>query len=394
MDKIIFDIDLSLYPNINNFTSNELGVISKQLFHEWYMKKYSNMGSDISSQLENSNNKIRLDIDEKISSLKLDINNLNNVTRDVFGLSKTSQKRGEIIENKIYELFENNYQNYSYKKTNHLPHSGDAILASPSLEKYLIEIKNYQTSVDQKEINKLKYDMEYTNIQYGLFLSIQSGIVGKKSIDIEKFIKDGKEFYIVFISYVFDEVHKIDSGICILETLTKYKKINKNILFDNKLSDVIKEISCISDVVTSLRKEYQIMERKMKDNIDDFYIIIRENELQIKHKINELCKEIINEDIIEYEDFDIVKNKYIKTNCYLILNRLIDILETYKYKLSVKDDNIYYISKNENIAELKLFVKKIDIICYNPKLTLSFINKEVTDIDYKFFEGILLQYNF
>ena len=52
------------------------------------------------------------------------------------------------------------------------------------------------------------------------FLSFKSGICGKKTFDFEKY-EDSNGFsnYIIYISYIFDENHKIQSGLLFLENL-------------------------------------------------------------------------------------------------------------------------------------------------------------------------------
>ena len=121
-----------------------MNAIAKNLFLEWHKNNFKMDTSGLNNTLELHQHKIRSDIDDKISNIKTSINDLCQVTKDVFGISKTSQKRGEIMENSIYELFQNQFQNYSFEKTNHLSHHADAKMITPDNEQFLIEIKNYE----------------------------------------------------------------------------------------------------------------------------------------------------------------------------------------------------------------------------------------------------------
>lgn len=373
--------ELSLYSN------DELNIIAKQLFVEWFTRKYKH--SDISDQLIQHQNKIRLDFQENFSNIKNELEHLSKTTKDVFGLSKTSQKRGEIMENKVIEYFEQTYKNYTINRTNHIPHNGDAEVILSDETKILLEIKNYTTTVDTKEIEKLKYDMEFCNVKYSLFLSIQSGIVGKKNIDIERFFINDLDHYIVYISNISDEYNKIQAGISIIETLIKINKMTKNINTDyieEKLKNSIKEISYIYDIISSLTKQYKNMESRIKDNLDDYYNLIREQELNIKNKINEIWKNIDITDLLEYHELDTMILDDKDHECNNILLKISDIFNKYKIKVISKSDTLFLMSNN---GELKLFNKKIEISFDNPRIVIRFISKTNNDINYNLLIGIL-----
>jgi hypothetical protein len=370
--NISFNIDN--HDELSMYNNQELNLIAKQLFYEWFSRKYKT--SDLSDQLIQHQNKISLDFNEKFSTIKNELDNLSKTTKDIFGLAKTSQKRGEILEHKIFDYFENNIKHYTVNKTNHIPHHADAELILNN-NKYLLEIKNYNTTVDTKEIEKLKFDMEYCNIKYALFLSVQSSIVGKKTIDIEQFNNNN---YIVYVSYILDEPHKIDSGLSILEILSRLNSKNN---IDDIVLNSMKEISFISDVITSLRKQYNSMESKIKEQLNDFYVNIRENELLIKNKINLIWKNININDTIEYLPFD---NILINNKNNLELIKLFDIFTKFNIKLIAQNDSSYLLSHN---IELKLFNKKIEIHFTNPKITIKFLNNINNDENYDFLISLL-----
>lgn len=147
--EITIKISEDICKNLNNkYNKDELEIIAKNLFLDWYEYKKNN--------------------DYEAYQIKESVQQLQQITKDIFGFSKISQKRGEIGENMIYTIFQNDYQNFSFEKTNHVSHSADAIVTTPNNDKFLLEIKNYQNVIDQKEIEKLKYDMEYTNINFSI----------------------------------------------------------------------------------------------------------------------------------------------------------------------------------------------------------------------------------
>ena len=58
------------------------------------------------------------------------MNEIDESIKKLFGLNSSSNKKGEISENIIYELFKNKFKNYSYEKTRHIPHNADGKLIS------------------------------------------------------------------------------------------------------------------------------------------------------------------------------------------------------------------------------------------------------------------------
>ena len=356
----------------NKYSKEEIEIIAKNLLLDWCDYKTKN--------------------DYETYQIKESIQQLQQVTKDIFGLSKTSQKRGEIGENMIYTIFQNDYQNYSFEKTNHVSHSADAIVTTPNNDKFLLEIKNYQNVVDQKEIIKLKYDMEYTNINYALLISIQSGIVGKKTIDIEKFIINNKEQTIVYCSYIFDEPHKLHSCITLLESLIKIKSENYN-YFKDEIIETIKDITEIYDIIKNLNSQYLLVENNIKEQLSNFYLIIRDYQIKIRDKINKISKKI--DDMIYISSEEFIDN-FNESECILQVNKINDLIIANNLKIIKKDDSSWIISilifnDTKNIGEIKKFKSKIEVSIYNPNICLKFLSKDKSDENYILLNSIIKQ---
>ena len=356
----------------NKYSKEEIEIIAKNLLLDWCDYKTKN--------------------DYETYQIKESIQQLQQVTKDIFGLSKTSQKRGEIGENMIYNIFQNDYQNYSFEKTNHVPHSADAIVTTPNNDKFLLEIKNYQNVIDQKEITKLKYDMEYTNINYALLISIQSSIVGKKTIDIEKFIINNKEQTIVYCSYIFDEPHKLHTCITLLESLIKIKSENYNYIKD-EIIETIKEITEIYDLIKNLNSQYLMVENNIKEQLSNFYLIIRDYQIKIKDKINKISKKI--DDMIYISSDEFIDN-FNESECILQVNKINDLIIANNLKIIRKDDSSWIISisifnDTKNIGEIKKFKSKIEVSIYNPNICLKFLSKDKSDENYILLNSIIKQ---
>ena len=64
-------------------------------------------------------------------------------------------------------------------------YEGDCRAFETPVGQILYEFKSYDHNVNRDQISKFIRDLDHTNIQYGIFVSNTSGIVGKKNIEWE-----------------------------------------------------------------------------------------------------------------------------------------------------------------------------------------------------------------
>ena len=382
-------------PELNNYNNDEINTIAKNLFIDWYKKQFTS-NSNIDDKLDVLNARLSNQITTSISSFMTNINSnidqLNTTTKEIYGLSK-SNKKGELFENSIEEFIKNNLQNYSYSNTAKTSHCADGLLESNSGLKCLVEIKNYTDTVNSYEVDKLKSDMKTTGIKFALMLSSKSAIQGKKNIDIEHFIYENISYYIVYVSYIFEEVHKIQSGILLLEniySLNTEKTINT--IIEKNISKDLEELTVLIDSMTNMKSKFLNMEKIMREQMDNFYVIIRETEINLKKKIQSIWSNIKNEFKVVIINNDKIIEKYQDQKIFGILSKINDIIFQ-KYNLQLEDIdkllNIYH--KNIVIAELKIQTKKIEIVFIDSDIKISiteiniskvinYINIMITDI--------------
>jgi len=404
------DIDLDKYPIIKSLDNCDINTILTKCLDIGYNNIFIN--NNIKLELDKQNN------NSEINNL---LTNLKDITTNLFGINNTSNKKGELSENIINNIFINNFQNYQYEITRSKPHCGDGLLKINNID-IIVEIKNYTNIVNNDEIDKLKYDMKYNNIRFGLFLSFKSGICGKKTFDFEKY-EDSNGFYnyIVYISYIFDENHKIQSGLLFLENLLylidniskQDNKISKDLIeirnknyyihdiLVNKITDIIKEIETTSLLITKIRDDYLIMEKNIKLLMDDFYIKLRDLDYQLCDKIKKIfdkSKLILGKEIKLIDQITIkqnIINKYSKDKIFSILSRVFDIFNKYDFIIIDYDldNNIIIIKDNihhEEIGKIKIQKQKIIYIDekYNMNMTLSLDNNSL-----QFIESIFISQN-
>jgi hypothetical protein len=397
--NISFTLSKENFPEIENFDINELNTISKQLFIEWYNKTYStnNQQINIDDKLELINSRLSNQITSSLSNFMGNINSnveqLNNTTKELYGLSK-SNKKGEVFENTIEDIFKTSFLDYSYVNTATIAHHADGVITGPSGLKALAEMKNYTSIVNTEQIEKLKNDMKTTGINFALMMSTSSAIQGKKNIDIEVFIYEGITYTIVYISYIFEQTHKINTGLLLLEHLYKLsldstiKDTSKHI--HNMISDDLEQLENIINSTSQLKIKYLSMEKTFKDQLDSFYYVLRETEYSLKSTIEKIWSNIDHKFNLLLTDSDKVIETFKSMKGYSILTKLQDdVFKNNNIIIAINENSVAELYLNEQkIASFKLVAKRLDIQFINPEIKLSITDCNL-DINIKFIKTII-----
>lgn len=406
--KVTINLDKNIFPKLFNYKDEELNNIILNLLNIGYQNVYSSVNEkklinnldnsfrkykdDIILDINNNNNNIK----DKINLLESNLNNLNvdnklnefsNIVNKLFGISNNSCKKGELSEKLIYDILSQKFKNYNYEKKNHIPHNADGELTSSSGFKSLVEIKNYNHVVNKDELDKFKYDLKYTNNTFGIFLSLQTGIVGKNIIDYEIY---NDNIHIIYISKLMDDINKLDYGIILGEILFK---INSSFSNDIKIDDItskikskFNELDVILKKTVNLRVEYEKLELDIKNSLNIFYSSLRNYELELKLKMDDIWSELINDLSKNYVD---MKSKYLlemnkKDKCYKIIERIFDVLERNNININVNNNDILMIGEKE-LGVIKKMKDKVVISIDNINITF----KGNDSLDFEFFELVL-----
>lgn len=353
---------------------------------------------DILLGIQEKNQVINTNIDKLDNTMKdLNITNKMNELDDVigklFGISSSSSKKGEISEDLIYKIIHDKYPNYTCDVKRHIPHNADGQLESSTGMKCLVEIKNYSNTVNKDEIEKFKYDLKFTNNTLGIFLSLKTGIVGKKCIDYEVFKHNDENYHIIYISRLMDDINKLDCGFLLLENLNNIiKKDNMDLKVDQIKKMIYNNFTNLESLITKtsdLRNNYNILESNIKNNLDSYYNNLREYELDLKEKMQKVWITLFNElqdiNINFIDEKDNLLLLYNKDKCYLILSKLFDIFN--RKSINVKNNNEsnkYNLYNNNNeIGYIKKMKGKV--LFYLNKINLSItLSDKDDDIDKNF----------
>jgi len=395
MVQITFELDDQIHTDLNSFTHEELNLMGKKLFVEWYKKTYrscsdinsvQNQGQSLDLEVINSrlSNQLTTTMSTLMASLNSNLEQISTTTKELYGISK-SNKKGGVFENSIEDIFFSSFPDYTYTNTSGQAHHGDGLLESPSGLKAIVEMKNYTYTINSEQIAKLKYDLKHTGISWGLMLSTNSSIQGRKSIDIETFDQDGSNYCIVYISHAYGEPHKLNTGISLLEHLFQLSKASKTDQTHlekeiSKLHELIEtDLSQLSDLIDTfvqLKTRYLNMEKLFKDQLDGFYLHLRETEINLKQSIDKIWKRIDMQFVpLLSEPSSQVLARLAGYKGFGILTRIYDnVFEQEEIILvSSPEDSAQTLLffKSKQLGIIKMISKRVDIQFEFPDIKLS-----------------------
>ena len=383
------------YPLLRTVKDEELNNFVLKVFDYGYNILYPELTDEIKykSQLEALSKK---EIIDSINVLKNEINDnavdekieyLSQILEKFLGLSNNSNKKGEITEDIIYQIFTSKYKDLSYEKTRHIPHSGDGILVFPNKLKTLVEIKNYSTTVKKEEVEKFEYDMKFNNINFGIFISLKSSIQGHSQLSYNKMIHNNKEYHMVFVSHVNDELSKIDAALLVLNKLFELenKDIKKNNIewIHSQINNHFKELIKISEKTSFLKDNYLDMESTIKSSLNNYYNILRDYQYDIDQKINEIWTKMnqdfgkIEKDLIDQTILDEILEENKEDKCFHMMTKIFDEMKKFNLSLININQKSWTIKhKNIDLGELKKTKSKIIISLNNPSIDIIFIRNK------------------
>ena len=369
---MLVDINLDDYPKLkdNNNIQNTINYLLLIGYNHVYINEQNMLADNIC-------NKINKDIVNTHDKM----DNIDDSIKKLFGLNSSSNKKGEISEDIIYQLINNKYKDYSYEKTRHIPHNADGMLNSITGLQSLVEIKNYNTNVNKDEVEKFKFDLDYNNIYFGLFISIKTNIIGYKCFDYEMFENNGKVYHIVYISKIYENETLLDCAFYLLEELYKLT-LNQNIK-SFKLDTIVNSLNDLNNIIDKtkiLNNKFLDLENIIKSSFNEFYTDLRNYDYEIKLKIKEIINNVqTNIDtiyLLDQNSKEEILIMYKDDKCFSIINRIFDVFKN-KYNIVIEDTLNWNIVKDKKIiGKIKKLKDKISID-FMGSLKLSFTNKNM-----------------
>jgi hypothetical protein len=378
-------LDEKEYPMLNNFKKKELDKylfkifktgyqihfpsndkIEQQLEHNELLERIETIKEELKDQINNS------EIGDKINSLESSLTKL-------IGLSSNSCKKGNFGENVLEEIFSKRYGDIQFERKSNVAHSGDAWLYLPDGKLIMLESKNYTNTVNKDEIIKLQSDMINHHIKWGILASFNSSIQGMRELDLHTFNHNNETYFILMISNLSADIHKLDLGLQIIRKLIL--TINDLPQFPWIIKDISQSLNELNQIVQKnyfLRDSYYNMERDVQKSLSNYHIILRDYQYDIEIKIKEIISKIketmdtsIQNNIVNVTQQII--DKYHDKKILPIVVRLVDIIENKKWLINYDNESTDWIIQNNGteIGKVKIQTKKAIINIPSNDLTLN-----------------------
>lgn len=304
------------------------------------------------------------------------------VLNKLTGISNNSSKKGEFAENIIANYISEHYLDCSYIDQSKNPHCGDGWLITPS-KTIMIESKNYQTNISIDELNKMKRDMKENKINYGIFLSMQSDLIGFKTLDFTTFTENEQTYFIFIIGKFVGNINLIDIAIKFINSLEEKTLLNfdKNDTFNIIKNDLVElnEIYKLSDnylkeVAESRNSIHKIMlnlEKTLTENTHKSKLIVDKILNSLNSQLSQPVDNNVDEIFTKYK-----KHKMFKLLCKIIDNIVISNLEF----IIDKNDIIILKKNNNNIGFIKIYKTKVSLT-FNRFEGINFVFKDIENND-------------
>jgi hypothetical protein len=363
--------------HLNTIEKNEHNNFINSLLTLGY-KEYNKSNQTIlcknNALLDNNLIELENKLENKFDNLKLLINELKIEQQNNLLLLNKNTNKGNLGENIVYEFFIQN--NYQIEDTSEIAHAGDLKLFLPDINQHvLIEIKNYKNTVDQKQIDKFYYDIEYTGIKLGIFISLTSKIVNIK-YPIEWKITNNNEILIFISECSIDHLY-----LAIFCLISLYKSNNKSdnnyINYKNEeLFNDIKYLSLQKENVNKLKNEIIQIHSSYSNSILTLYNNLCIFDNNFNYIVNKIYNKLDNIIKIGAKDNDLyLQLDKLQTNNKDILELIISDLNN-DYKLEIIENKKIIIKSNDLYkGEIKILKTTINLVL-DSGLEIKNINKE------------------
>tara|TARA_B110000908_G_C10254981_1_gene454768 strand:- start:1740 stop:2900 length:1161 start_codon:yes stop_codon:yes gene_type:complete len=299
------------------------------------------------------------------------------------GICNNSSKKGTFAENIIANYINEHYLDCVYEDKSNVPHSGDGWLITPN-NTIMIESKNYQTNISINELNKMERDMLENKITYGIFLSLQSDLIGFKPIDFHTFKnKNGDEYFIFIVGRLVNNISLIDIAIKFINSLNQKTLINFDIVESfNNIKDDINDLNKI----IKLNDNYVEKVSETKNSINKMLSTLEKEIREYSHKSKIIIDSIIktlNKNITGTVNSNVssIFKKYKNHNMYILLKKIIE---------NIKINNIIYCldkygiinmkQHNDEIGNIKVNKTRISLT-FNKYDGINFVFKDIENND-------------
>ena len=317
------------------------------------------------------------------------------VLNKLTGISNNSSKKGEFAENIIANYINEHYLDCNYIDQSQNPHCGDGWLITPT-KTIMIESKNYQTNISTDELEKMKRDMKENKINYGIFLSMQSDLIGHKTLDFTTFSDNNQKYFIFIIGKFVNNINLIDVGIKFINSLDEKTLINfdNNKVFENIKND-ISELNEIFKMSDNMIKQVG----ESRNNIHKIMVNLEKNICEHAFKSQIIIDKIINSLNNQIEkpvdsNINMIFTKYKKHKMFKLVKKIVDNISITNLVFKIEKNDIIILQKNNiDIGFIKVYRTKVSLT-FDRFEGVNFVFKDIENNDnFNIMKNVSMQFN-
>lgn len=380
--KIRFNVNSEDYPMLSKLKESEQEETIQKIFKLGYNLYFPTINeeernyNELFSKLESLKSEIKNDdLLNKLDSLELILNKL-------IGISSNSIKKGSLAENILEETITKRYGDIVYEKTAHIAHSGDAWLILPDGEKIMLESKNYTSTVNKDEVEKMRNDMITNNIHWAIFVSFNSNIQGTREMDLITFTHQNQRYYAIMVSNLSENMAKLDLAIEITRKLIKnFTNEKKFPWLVNDINSSLSELQKIIQQNYLLRDNFYNIEKEINQSLSSYHNKLRDYQWTLENKITEIINKIKQTMEQSQSNINELVDNIIQTSrnkkVFPLISRVIDLCINKNCVLKYSQQNLLCIYKNNLlIANIKIQIQKVIVNIVQNELTIVLINNQ------------------
>lgn len=169
--------------------------------------------------------------------------------------------KGSVGEDMVMCFLSKKFPDCQLEKVANTKHGGDIKLVTSSQlggKTVIFEVRNYQNAVSAERRQTLERDIHEQDADAGILVSLQSGIVGRKHMELEV-TKLGKP--IVFLSNALENLHDIIGGLSMISSYTALEKVGFG---DGERQGMLEVIQRQSGEIGELNKQIIVLQQLKK----------------------------------------------------------------------------------------------------------------------------------
>jgi len=357
-----FKVDLEKYSELKSIKKTVLREKIEEIFDIGYKILHPKLNN-----IEPESNIIISKL-EKLEKNTPNISELNKSITQLLGITNNSSRKGELVEGIVEEYLKSKYGKNSYNVKRSEAHCGDGWLTLPNKKKVIVEVKAYSKTVGEQEVDKLRYDMKYNQMNLGIMVSLGTKIQNSRIIDLEMFTNSNQPYYLIKLGPVGNNNELLEVAFNLVENLSNIitNKLGQVVIEEdlvNKTSLLMEKINFNQQLMKNYHSLSTDIYQKMEGFGQEMLKLFIEQELLIKSIVKEINNNSVNN--INLVENDIVKlDKYRKNKIYSNLLKLVDFINSKKISWSLVKD--------------KIITKKMEVKISQEKLTINLLSLKIS----------------